>query len=69
MQTWTWALILILLASSFGLSAAQAWRQKAKQRSEDAWQRLVQHRFNSRDQGITAGIRDQGTPPARQRPS
>ena len=51
MQTWTWALILILLASSFGLSAAQAWRRQTKRRGEDAWQRLVQHRFNSRDQG------------------
>ena len=45
MQTWTWALILILLASSFGLSAAQAWRRQTKRRGEDAWQRLVQHRF------------------------
>lgn len=67
MESWTWALLIIFAAASFGVLAAKAWYIESRNRGQRAWEQLVRHRFhhdrprmrrseNDRDQG--SGDRD-----------
>ena len=45
MQSWSWALIIILAAGGLGLLAAHAWRLETQRRGQAAWERLARVRF------------------------
>ena len=50
MDTWNGALFIILALVAFGLVAARVLHLKAKRRGEEAWERLVRHRFGDDEQ-------------------